>query len=146
MLETGQLSVNTPIILLQAGPSCALSTGRMQEVFNHMHLTLFTNSFYFFLWHRGSLSTPRRGGFIQPPEVTQALIQQLGMGLNSSHSPAGCEFRGPWCGWQQLGFQWLSVCVRLPVLPRGWGQQCGPCGAMWDHDRMTRAAFTSYPF
>lgn len=43
--ETGQLSVNTPIMLLRAGPSCALSTGRMQEVFHHMHLTLFANSF-----------------------------------------------------------------------------------------------------
>lgn len=28
ILETGQLSVNTLIILLGEGPSCALSTGR----------------------------------------------------------------------------------------------------------------------
>lgn len=41
ILETGQLSVNMLIILLGEGPSCALSTGRMREVFNHMRSTLF---------------------------------------------------------------------------------------------------------
>lgn len=41
ILEMGQLSVNTLIILPGEGPSCALSAGKMQEVFNHMQSTLF---------------------------------------------------------------------------------------------------------
>lgn len=41
ILEMGQLRVNTRIILLGEGPSCALSEGKMLEVFNHMQATLF---------------------------------------------------------------------------------------------------------
>lgn len=42
----GQLSINTLIILLGEGPSCALSAGKMQEVFNHMRSALFCLFFY----------------------------------------------------------------------------------------------------
>lgn len=42
----GQLSINTLITLLGEGPSCALSAGKMQEVFNHMRSALFCSFFY----------------------------------------------------------------------------------------------------
>lgn len=46
ILEMGQLSINTLVILLGEGPSCALSAGKMQEVFNHMRSALFCSFFY----------------------------------------------------------------------------------------------------